>query len=63
MLLDFESSPSEQSRSKKSVKGLVAMSLFGVVAVLGSTLAANITLNSGTLEFGQGIATTTACHI
>ncbi len=32
-----------------------------VIAVFGSTLAANISLNSGTLEFGQGVAVTSAC--
>ena len=61
MLLDFDGKPRDVSKSGKSVKGLVAVALFGVVAVLGSTLAANITLNSGTLEFGQGVAVTTAC--
>lgn len=61
MLLDFDSTPSREPKSGKSVKGLVAMALFGAVAVLGSTLAANISLNSGSLEFGQGIATATAC--
>lgn len=63
MLLDFDNAPSNSRapKNRKSVKGLVAMAMFGAVAVLGSTLAANISLNSGTLEFGQGIATTTAC--
>ena len=63
MLLDFEGTPnnSRTPNNKKSVKGLVAMAIFGAVAVLGSTLAANISLNSGTLEFGQGVAVTSAC--
>ena len=63
MLLDFERTPSNSSapKSGKSVKGLAAMALLGTIAVLGSTLAANISLNSGTLEFGQGVATTAAC--
>ena len=61
MLLDFEGTPSKEPKSGKSVKGLVAMAMFGAVAVLGSTLAANISLNSGSLEFGQGVATTAAC--
>ena len=34
----------------------------GIVLVVGNTLAANITLNSGgNVEFGQGVALTTAC--
>jgi len=63
VLLDFEGTPSNSRtpKNKKSVKGLVAMAMFGAVAVLGSTLAANISLNSGTLEFGQGVAVTSAC--
>lgn len=63
MLLDFESTPSNSRapKSGKSVKGLVAMAMFGAVAVLGSTLAANISLNSGSLEFGQGVAVAAAC--
>jgi hypothetical protein len=61
LLLDFDGTPSREPKSGKSIKGLVAMALIGAVAVLGSTLAANITLNSGSLEFGQGVAVTTAC--
>ena len=63
MLLDFDDAPSNSRapKNRKSVKGLVAMAMFGAVAVLGSTLAANISLNSGTLEFGQGVAVTSAC--
>jgi hypothetical protein len=63
VLLDFDSTPSNSRtpKNRKSVKGLVAMAMFGAVAVLGSTLAANISLNSGTLEFGQGVAVASAC--
>jgi hypothetical protein len=63
VLLDFEGTPSNSRtpKNKKSVKGLVAMAMFGAVAVLGSTLAANISLNSGSLEFGQGVAVASAC--
>jgi hypothetical protein len=61
-ILKFDSAPQKRTRQKKSsTKGLVAAAGFAAIAVLGSTLAANISLNSGTLEFGQGIATTTAC--
>jgi hypothetical protein len=62
LLLDFDGKPRDVSKSGKSVKGLVAVALFGVVAVLGSTLAANISLNSGSaIEFGQGVAVASAC--
>jgi hypothetical protein len=63
VLIDFDSTSSNSRAPKnvKSVKGLVAMAIVGAVAVLGSTLAANISLNSGSLEFGQGVAITSAC--
>lgn len=61
-ILKFDNVPQKRTRQKKSsTGGLLAVAGFALVAVLGSTLAANITLNSGSLEFGQGIATTTAC--
>ena len=63
MLFDFEGSSSNTPtrKNKSSVRGLVAVAGFAAVAVLGSTLAANITLNSGAIEFGQGVAVATAC--
>jgi hypothetical protein len=61
-ILKFDSAPQKRTRQKKSsTKGLVAAAGFAAIAVLGSTLAANISLNSGTLEFGQGVAVTSAC--
>jgi hypothetical protein len=61
-ILKFENAPQKRTRQRSSTKGLLAIAGFAAVAVLGSTLAASITLNSGnTLEFGQGIATTAAC--
>ena len=62
MLIDFEGSTSSSSEKKRtSIRGLVAVAGFAAVAVLGSTLAANISLNSGPIEFGQGVANATAC--
>ena len=41
---------------------LIALSLLPALAILGTTLAANINLNGSTpVEFGQGVAQTTAC--
>lgn len=62
-ILKFDNAaPQKRTRQKKSsTKGLVAAAGFAAIAVLGSTLAANISLNSGTLEFGQGVAVTAAC--
>ena len=53
--------PSEKS-SKKKFKVVLGIGLLAGVMGLGSTLAASVTLNSGTtVEFGQGMAATTAC--
>ena len=61
-ILKFDNAPQKRTRQKKSsTKGLVAAAGFAAIAVLGSTLAANISLNSGTLEFGQGVAVTAGC--
>jgi hypothetical protein len=61
-ILKFDNAPQKSARkNKSSVRGLVAVAGFAAVAVLGSTLAANITLNSGAIEFGQGVAVATAC--
>ncbi len=61
-ILKFDDAPQKRTRQKKSsTKGLVAAAGFAAIAVLGSTLAANISLNSGTLEFGQGVSVTSAC--
>jgi hypothetical protein len=63
MILDFDNAQknSRAPKNGKSVKGLLAVAGFAAIAVLGSTLAANISLNSGSLEFGQGVAVTAAC--
>ena len=61
-ILRFENAPTRKSRNKSSVKGLAGLAAVAAIAVLGSTFAANISLNSGgTLEFGQGVSQTTAC--
>jgi hypothetical protein len=51
-----------QKRGKRNL--LIALGVTGCLAIgaLGSTLAANISLNSGeVVEFGQGVVQTTAC--
>jgi hypothetical protein len=62
-ILKFENAPApRKSAPKKSnLKSLAGLATVAAVAVLGSTLAANITLGSGSLEFGQGVQTTAAC--
>lgn len=63
-ILKFESAPApRKSAPKKSnLKSLAGLASVAAVAVLGSTLAANISLGSGSaLEFGQGVQVTAAC--
>lgn len=63
-ILKFENAPApRKTASKKSnLKSLAGLATVAAVAVLGSTLAANISLGTGsTLEFGQGVQVTAAC--
>lgn len=60
-ILRFENAPVRKTRKKSSNKTLLGLSAIAAVAVFGSTLAANISLNGGTVEFGQGVSQTTAC--
>ncbi len=64
-ILKFEEAPKRTSRkrsvnsSRKTILGIAAAA---AIAVVGSTLAANISINSGSnLEFGQGLTQTAAC--
>jgi hypothetical protein len=61
-LLNFETTNPTQKGGKKGLKIVLGMgALVGTIA-LGSTLAASVNLNSGSpVEFGQGVAQTTAC--
>ena len=61
-LLNFSNSEGRAPRNPKNLKLILGIGgLVGVIA-LGSTLAASINLNSGApVEFGQGVAQTTAC--
>jgi hypothetical protein len=63
-ILKFDNAPQKRTgRKKSSTKGLLAVAGFAAIAVLGSTLAANISLNNGnSVEFGQGVAVTAACQ-
>jgi len=63
-ILKFENAPApRKSAPKKSnLKSLAGLATVAAVAVLGSTLAANISLGSGAgIEFGQGVQVTAAC--
>ena len=56
------SSHRKSAPKKSNLKALAGLATIAAVAVLGSTLAANISLGTGsTLEFGQGVQVTSAC--
>lgn len=62
-ILKFDQAPNQRRSRKKSsnVKALTSLATVAAIAVLGSTLAANISLGSSGIEFGQGVQTTAAC--
>ena len=62
-LLNLNTSAGRGPRGKKSLKMFMGAGLLVAVLGIGSTLAANITLNSpdGISEFGQGITQTVYC--
>ncbi len=61
-ILKFENSSRPVRKKSSSSKALLGLAGIAAVALLGSTLAANISLNGGSgVEFGQGVALTTAC--
>ena len=56
-MLNFAST----QRSKRPLHYLFALSTTAVVIGLSSTLATNININTGPIEFGQGLVQTTSC--
>jgi hypothetical protein len=66
-ILNFDDGKNSKKHPNKTSQQKRFKAVLGVGAIvlsisLGSTLAANINLNSGTpVEFGQGVVTTTAC--
>ena len=59
-ILSFQDAPSP--KRKKSVRVLLGISVLLGVGVFGSTLAANISINSGSaFEFGQGVVQASPC--
>jgi len=63
-ILKFENAPAPRKAASKknNLKSLAGLATVAAVAVLGSTLAANISLGTGSaIEFGQGVQVTAAC--
>jgi hypothetical protein len=58
-ILNFDSP--RGPRTGKSLKLALGAAAVAAIVAVASTLAANININSGPVEFGQGVAQTTAC--
>ena len=50
-----------KKKNNKLLKILLGVSALILVPAIGTTLAANISISSGTVQFGQGTATAAAC--
>ncbi|MCX6428806.1 MAG: hypothetical protein NT152_04385 [Actinobacteria bacterium] len=60
-VLNFSDGGRSRAPKDKPAKIILGIGLLSIAVALGSTLAANININSGPVEFGQGVAQTTAC--
>jgi hypothetical protein len=61
-ILKFESAGTPRKAKKNNLRSLTGLATVAAIAVLGSTLAANISLGSAAgIEFGQGVQVTAAC--
>lgn len=61
-ILKFEGSSRAPLKQRKSFRVVLGITVMGVFAALGSTLAANISINTGSaVEFGQGLSAAAAC--
>lgn len=56
-----EAQPVSKKKSNKLIKVLLGISALIAVPVIGTTLAASITINPSPIQFGQGVAQATAC--
>jgi hypothetical protein len=61
-ILKFDNAATPRRKKNNNLKSLAGLATVAAIAVLGSTLAANLSLNSGgAIEFGQGVSVTAAC--
>jgi hypothetical protein len=60
-LIDFSSTTQKKTSPFKKIQFAVGTFALIGATTLGTTLAANINLNGGDVEFGQGVVTATAC--
>ena len=61
-ILKFDNAATPRRKKNNNLKSLAGLATVAAIAVLGSTLAANLSLNNGgAIEFGQGVSVTSAC--
>lgn len=61
-ILKFANAGAPLAKKSNNLKSLAGLATVAAIAVLGSTLAANLSLNGGSaIEFGQGVSVTAAC--
>lgn len=56
-----ESQPATKKKNNKLLKALLGISALVAVPVIGTTLAASITIGSGPIQFGQGVQQAVTC--
>jgi hypothetical protein len=60
-IIDESNTESPLSTGQKTLRLSLGIGLLTLLYAMGTTLAANINLGTGTSEFGQGVQVTTAC--
>ena len=60
-LLSLSSGGSTSPKKSNKFRAFIGVGLIAASIGIGSTLAANISINAGPVEFGQGVAQTVAC--
>ena len=59
--LNIASDGEKSPKKFKKYRGFIGIGVIAAAVGLGSTLAANININAGPVEFGQGVAQTVSC--
>ena len=60
-ILNFSDSGNPKSNKSSKRRAFIGIGVIAAAIGLSSTLAANISINAGPVEFGQGVAQTVAC--
>ena len=60
-ILNLSTGGGNSPKKSNKFRAFVGVGVIAAAVVLSSTLAANININSGPVEFGQGVAQTVAC--